>query len=249
MISSSILVAVGMTASIQLYNTLNVIAIKVSNKSQYDILYSGFGTLGQEWIVAGTEYVLSSSNGNQGVLRLEAFNTVNINPAPPAAIIYTIYSSGDRLPLGNWPVSIPFQTVSAAIVTTTAQYVKDDIDPAGTVFVESTVVGDGAGSAFSVTVDGIVTIGNVNHNGDLKFFLGSLSRISVKTAVAMGNGKTVVNHGLGVIPDWVILTNNSSGAIPNPPPVAGYNPATMTSTTVDIWCNGLFNFDVITIKS
>lgn len=116
--SDSITIAIGTFSEVSLYDTLNVIAVKLSNKSPYDVLYSRFGTQGQEWIAAGTETLLYSENGNQGVLDLQPFNTVNINPANPAVILYTIYSLGDRLPVGQWPVSIPFQSID--VVNTVA---------------------------------------------------------------------------------------------------------------------------------
>jgi hypothetical protein len=75
---------------------------------------------------------------------------------------------------------------------------------------------------------------------------GSISRIAHNLAVACINGKTTVNHGLGAIPDVVLLTINSAGA--GSTASVGYNPGTLSSTQVDVWANGTFNVDVTTIK-
>lgn len=75
--------------------------------------------------------------------------------------------------------------------------------------------------------------------------LGTLTRISKFTGTAI-NGKVTVSHGLGAVPDVVILIPSLSAT-----PVAvalGYNPATLTSTQVDVWANTGFNFVGLAIK-
>jgi hypothetical protein len=87
---------------------------------------------------------------------------------------------------------------------------------------------------------GIVLTGGV-----LQLLTGSISRIS-KFSGGSVQGKVTVNHGLGVVPDLVLVTFNLSST-----PVAatiGPNYATLTSTTVDIWASVAANFVGVAIK-
>lgn len=93
-------------------------AVKVSNTSPYDLDYSGFGVWGDDWIPAGTEYMLYSTVYSSGQLSMTLVNNRNVSPANPGAILLAAYPNKDSLPEGNWPITIPFQTVSTNVGVT-----------------------------------------------------------------------------------------------------------------------------------
>lgn len=111
----TILLSPGTSQLITLPDPGTVQALKVTNKTPYDVQYSNFGTIGNDWLAAGTEYFLYSTVQNQGSIMFTAFNTVNITPANPAPLLVTLYVTGESLPAGHWPVSIPSQVVQAQV--------------------------------------------------------------------------------------------------------------------------------------
>lgn len=91
-------------------------AIKVSNTSPYDLLFSGYGTLEDDWMPSGTEYVLYHSVYDAGLLNLSLVNNRNFTPANAGVVLLTAYLSEDAVPLGSWPVSIPQSVVNTSSV-------------------------------------------------------------------------------------------------------------------------------------
>ncbi len=104
------------------------------------------------------------------------------------------------------------------------------------------------GSSSTLSVDGIASFGSsavVINSGQVQLAslafsgIGSLSRISHFSGSCI-NGKVTVNHGLGAVPNFIIVVFNLSGT-----PIAatiGYNNSTLTSTSVDIWASIAANF-------
>lgn len=119
--------------------------------------------------------------------------------------------------------------------------------PSPTPIVTASPVGDGA-TATLINNNGSMTLGDALHAGDInmigagnpaidlsatsivqgiKFITGSLTRISVVGATAVAVAGTAVNHGLGVVPDFVIPMNDGGGSVDSPITV---NYGTMTTT-------------------
>src|SRR5438270_5991451 len=109
-IASSLLLPVGQQTTLP-FNDINVMSIKVTNKSYYDILFSGFGVNGQDWIAAGTESMLYGDRFNSGKLSMTALNNAGVSPSPAGLVLTNIFLIGEDLPKGQWPVSVPFQSV------------------------------------------------------------------------------------------------------------------------------------------
>lgn len=91
--------------------------VLLTNKSPYDLLYSGFGTPGVEWAASGTERKLYRDVKNDGKLVMTPVNNANVSPPNPAIVLITQYLDGEE-PKGTWPVSIPFQAVATSTVGT-----------------------------------------------------------------------------------------------------------------------------------
>lgn len=153
----------GQPVNVQLLHPQLVQALKISNKSPYDIQYADFGVQGSDWIVAGTEYMLYGSVQNQGDIYLLAVNTTNISPANPGAVLITQFQIGEEIPKGSWPVSIPFQTVNTNSSVTTAQSIDNEGNVAGTSIIKSVVAGDGTNASVSLTNDAQFTLGDALH--------------------------------------------------------------------------------------
>lgn len=195
---ATVLIVPGTPQTVQLLHPQITQALKVSNKSYYDLQYGDFGTQGIDWIPAGTEYMLYASVQNQGDIYFNAVNNANISPVTSGPILITEYITGEELPKGQWPISIPYQNVSANLSITTAQYVKDDVDSAGTVFVESTVSGD-ASSSVSITNDGKLTLGTTARAGQLFINNGfgvDNTGIDASGNVNVGNGSHITTNAI-----------------------------------------------------
>lgn len=101
------------------------VAIKVSNTSPYDMDFYGYGVVGDDWMPAGTEYMLFHDVSDTGQLNIVLVNNRNISPANPGVILLVAYYSLSVMPKGNWPVSIPqsivntVNNVSSTLVNTT----------------------------------------------------------------------------------------------------------------------------------
>lgn len=91
-----------------------VIALKVSNTSPYDCNYDGYGTVGDDWIPSGTEYMLYAETYYSGQINLSLVNNRNITPANPGVILLVGYLNKDSIPKGIWPISIPQSVVNTS---------------------------------------------------------------------------------------------------------------------------------------
>jgi hypothetical protein len=75
-------------------------------------------------------------------------------------------------------------------------------------------------------------------NSSLNLIQGSLSRLSVFSGAAV-NGSTLIAHGLGAVPSFVVLMPKLTST-----PVAvtlGYDPASTTNVNVKVWASANFN--------
>ncbi len=162
----------GVPVPVNLGNVGGIQAVKLSNGTPFDLTISGFGVQGQGIVVAGLEVLLHSEVENTGVANI------------------VIYLMGEKLPPGNWPVTIPTQTVQAKVSTITS--LVNDGNAAGTQIIESTVTGDSA-SAVTLTNDGNFVLGDVAHPGSLTVKGGSTFNGAV-TAAAAGTGLAVTNN-------------------------------------------------------
>lgn len=111
----------------QLSNLGAILAIKLTNGTPFDVSYGGFGVTGQSIIPAGTEYMLHAEDGNQGHLDLLAVNNVGATGA--GVVNAVVFLIGETLPRGQWPVSVPAQTVSTSLGTTTSLTNKGNPSP------------------------------------------------------------------------------------------------------------------------
>jgi hypothetical protein len=124
----------------------------------------------------------------------------------------------------------------------------DAAHPGFVKFDNSQIVSDGSGNltAHGLTaVNFLVAQNTATVNNGLIFPVGSLSRVAAHKNIATVNGKVTVTHGLGVVPDFVFLTsrNNNTTLF-----LFGYDPATLSATTIDIWSNGLGGCDLFVLK-
>lgn len=173
----------GPEVTVQLKSGQQVAQIKVTNSSQFDLQYVGFGSTGPEWLCAGLETMLYASGQNSGNLQLTPFNNANIQPPPVGVVLITQYLVGDNIPKGSWPVSIPFQTVST--VVSGANSIVNDGNPAGTNIVEATQVGS-TGSNVQLTNDSILV---------LQSWVASVLTTYLKTIPSAAAGASVLQLG------------------------------------------------------
>lgn len=209
----------GQPVNVQLLHPQLVQALKVSNKSPYDIQYADFGVQGSDWIVAGTEYMLYGSVQNQGDIYLLAVNTTNISPANPGAVLITQFQIGEEIPKGSWPVSIPFQTVNTNSSVTTAQSIDNEGNVAGTSIIKSVVAGDGTNAAVSVNNDAVVVFGDTANPGSFtengpSTFNGNLSLgSSAELFASIPSAQTLVTGGTISLPNGLIKKVTNSGVV------------------------------------
>lgn len=88
-------------------------SLKVANTSIYDMNYFGYGTSSDDWIPACSEYMLYSSVYDSGEFSFQFVNNRGINPPENGVALFTFYSSDKDVPLGVWPVSIPYPLATA----------------------------------------------------------------------------------------------------------------------------------------
>lgn len=127
----------------------DIIALKLSNGSPFDLTINGFGFTGPGIIPAGTEYMLYAAAYNSGIISILPTN--NVGASGNGVMNLTFYHTVDKIPSGSWPVTIPVQTVQAKVSTVTD--LINDGNTAGHQFLESTVSG-APGSTWSFTNDG-----------------------------------------------------------------------------------------------
>jgi hypothetical protein len=128
----------GILKQVSLINIPNVSAVKVTNGTPFDITYSGFGVQGSSIIPAGLEYMLYSHIKNAGYLNLLAVNNAGVTGN--GVINMVVYDTGEQLPPGVWPVSVPTQTVSANV--STVQTLSNETSVAGTLVIDMGVPGN-----------------------------------------------------------------------------------------------------------
>lgn len=186
------LLTVGQTMSLNLLNPVIPAYVKVTNKSPYDVQYSGFGVYGLDWLAAGTEYMLSGKVNSSGSLNLTAFNNTNVSPQQPGAVLITVYDANEPLPQGHWPVSIPFQTVQGSSTVTQANSVVNDGNSPGTTFISaqpSDVVG--VNPTVTINNDGSILISGDNA-GVLTQLLKLVAGASPEVILAASNVLTLL---------------------------------------------------------
>lgn len=87
--------------------------------------------------------------------------------------------------------------------------------------------------------------GDVSMVGDLSFIVGSLSRVSKFTGSFASATTTTFAHGLGVIPDIILITITGSTTTQQ---MVKYNSATMTTTNADLTSDAACSFVALAIK-
>jgi hypothetical protein len=113
-----------------LKNAGAITAVKFTNGTQYDITFSGFGTPGTSTIPAGTEYMLHSVDGNEGYLNILPVDNIGVGGSGIVNLV--VYLQGEKIPEGQWPVSIPAQkVVNPNVAGSTAKYLTNTSDPVG----------------------------------------------------------------------------------------------------------------------
>lgn len=210
-VEAPINITAGSTVLAKINNPTQMQAIRVSNKSSYDLSANGFGINGQEWLAAGVEYMLYASRGNQGYISFTAFNNANLSPPPAGVVLITEYFVDEKLPHGQWPVSIPAQIVQGNLSVTT---LKNDGSVAGTSIVEATVSGD-VSSAVNLTNDGTLTLGDAAHSGSLsvakvKLFDNTNTAQDFAYILGATNDNTIVSNSNH---DILHLANNAAADV------------------------------------
>lgn len=190
----------GVTTKVQLINIPDVVALKVTNGTPFDITYSGFGVIGQSVIPAGTEYLLEGSVQNTGHIDLTPVNNIGITGTGVANVV--AYQRNEPLPTGTWPITVPAQVVQAKVSTVTN--LVNDGNVAGTQIIESSSAGQT--SETSVTNDGLWILKTLV-SGTLHQFLktqnsGNLLQLVQSGDIAEVLGQLVVDQ---------LLTMSSSG--------------------------------------
>lgn len=140
-----------------------IYALKVTNGTPFDLTVSGFGFNGSGIIPAGLEYMLYAEVENSGAITILPINNNNINGT--GVVNLTAYFPDEPKPVGQWPSTVPTQTVQAKVSTVTD--LINDGNVTGHQFLESTVSG-APGSTWSFINDGNgsfigVLIANVVH--------------------------------------------------------------------------------------
>lgn len=178
-VQKTITMVPGIPQAIPIDNPQTLQAIKLSNTSPFNVYTSGIGGQGVQHIAAGVEVWLDAKIENQGTLTLTANNDYNINGT--GVVILNIYSIGETLPQGHWPVTIPVQIVQAKVSTVTT--LVNDGSSVGTQVIEMTPAG-AASSTVSILNDGTVVI-----KGDVATVLTTLLQLIPGAAAAASSVK------------------------------------------------------------
>lgn len=241
----------GVSSNVPLNNLGSILAIKLTNGTPFDITVSGFGFNGSGIVPAGTEYMLHAEVENSGVISLYPVNNVGASGTGIANL--TVFVIGEKLPPGNWPVTVPAQTVSAKVSTVTD--LINDGNISGHQFLESTVSG-APGSTWSFTNDGnasfigvlvanivdkLIQISNVDPllaigiAGHLTEVLGSLTIDQVLTIT----GNMIANGGMNIN----TIRDNVAGNVQVTLAAAGITIANILTLTSNLNLNGGSIFD------
>jgi len=92
-----------------LQNAGAIQAIKLTNGTQFDLTFQGFGTPGTSVIPAGLEYMLHASDGNSGYINFIPVDSLGVGGS--GVVNAVAYFQGEDLPQGQWPATVPAQRV------------------------------------------------------------------------------------------------------------------------------------------
>jgi hypothetical protein len=106
----------GKAQTVGLPNPSNVAGVKISNGTPFDLDISGFGTQGLLVVPAGTEYMVSAETENRGSMTVLGVDNNNVTGT--GVVNLNVYLAGEKVPQGNWPVTIPTQTVQSIVSST-----------------------------------------------------------------------------------------------------------------------------------
>lgn len=171
---------------------------------------------------------ITTTSGNQKV------NLSNVTTGPTGTTKRNIY----RTAVGGGTVFKFVAAISDNVTTTFADTVADGslgaLAPTNTTFGGSLILQDSTGAVK----------GRFTNDGQLQFGLGSIQKISKFSGTATTTA-TAFNHGLGVVPDMVLLQLTIASSTAHG---VYYNPATMTTTQVTIQSDGTNTFVGLAIK-
>lgn len=132
--------------------------------------------------------------------------------------------------------TVAAEGTSAVTVTNNGIMTLGNASHNGAIFI------NGNGSELSIQGFFSSDNGNIVTNGagqvqlkSIAFAQGTFSRLSIFTGTSAA-GKVTVNHGLGAIPDIVLLIFSGLSSTPVATTL-GYNSATLSSTQVDVWAS------------
>lgn len=161
-------------------------------------------------------------------------------------LLPVLYLTGET-PAVTTPQPLAHQTYIPNTVSTNlsiATFLQNDSSTLGNKgLIEATVVGDSS-SAVSLSVGGVLSLGNSNRNGiialngpgsniaaaQVLFGLGSISKLAAFGAYNVGTTAAFFNHNLGVVPDLILLQNVIGTVLA----MVAYNDSTMTTTQVSL---------------
>jgi len=203
----------GQSVSIPVSNPNRVSCIELYNGTPYDLTVSGYGVQGGGTIVAaGLGHRLFGEIHNSGYLNMTAVNNTGATATGVVNLIF--YEANEKLPPGQFPVTIPSQIVSAkvsGVQTLTNETSTDgaEVIDIGTVSINKLI--DIFNNHFKLSVE----IAGVEH----KVIVGSLTGNPVQigqsgdTTEVLGNLTTDGNEtvtGTSTITGALTATNASS---------------------------------------
>lgn len=118
--TTTVVISANATQKISIPNWAAISTMIVSNSTQFDLIWAGFGVQGQIDIPAGHQWKFEASVYNSGTLTVTAQDNLNVGGSGPVSI--TSFLIGEPIPEGSWPVTVPAQRVitpvSGSVVAT-----------------------------------------------------------------------------------------------------------------------------------
>jgi len=190
----------GQSVSIPVSNPNRVSCIELYNGTPYDLTVSGYGVQGGGTIIsAGLGHRLFGEIHNSGYLNMTAVNNTGATATGVVNLIF--YEANEKLPPGQFPVTIPSQIVSAkvsGVQTLTNETSTDgaEIIDIGTVSINKLI--DIFNNHFKLSVE----IAGVEHTVLQGSLTGNPTQIGKAgdTAEVLGNLAVDSQAGIGTLP-------------------------------------------------
>jgi hypothetical protein len=204
--------------------------VLIGNESGLTVIITLQGANTSKSLYPGTvDWFPIPKSGFTGVVQIDPVSNLNNLSFWPSSFVQIDTFGINEAPAGVYPMALPRITNVGNTVTTTggtvAQVVNDGNAPA-TQFIESTVSGDGGGSAVSVTNDGVVAIGTTLHKGSItikgpisadgtQFRSDGVGNVNVGATLTVGGGYVQSGGDMSLGTHDITASNNitSNGTI------------------------------------